>query len=68
MLISGHFVSLRIKEFNQNLRNSRTTMTESNAHDSGLISNRAAVSAGRTAAKMQGMIAGCTIEVDKCIQ
>jgi hypothetical protein len=70
MLIGGYFRLLGIKEFNQNLRNFTARMTESNALDSGLMRKTAAVLARAwgTAAKMQGMIAGCTIEVSKCIQ
>jgi hypothetical protein len=59
----------RIREFNQNLRNSEIRMMESNAHHSGLIRMETrALWRLETARKVQVIVAGCTIEVYKCIQ
>jgi hypothetical protein len=61
--------SARIREFNENLRKSEVRITESNPHDSGLRNLLGTVLSGfGTALKMQRTVAGCTIEVDKCIQ
>lgn len=68
MLISSYFRFLRISEFNQDLRNSTAIILECNGGDSGLILETTAASAGRTASNVQRITAGCTIEVDKCIQ
>ena len=62
-------VSIRIREINQNLRNSEIGVSESKPHISGLRkAEGGAFSAGETALKMQTTVTGCTIGVYKCIQ
>jgi hypothetical protein len=68
MLINSYFGSLRIREFNRNLRNSPAIILESNRDDSGLSWETTAASAKGTAMNVQRIAAGCTIGVDKCIQ
>ena len=59
----------RIREFNENLRNSAPEMKESIAHIRGLRNVAAsAATVMETALKMQRKVSGCTIEVHKCIQ
>lgn len=68
MLHGRDFRMRRIREINQNLRNSPARITESNAHIRGLIKQSPSVQAPGTALNVQGRVVGCTIEVDKCIQ
>jgi hypothetical protein len=69
MLKDSYFGLLRIREFNQNLRIFAATITESIAHQTGLVTvGPAAVPTRRTALKMLVNVTGCTIGVYKCIQ
>ena len=62
-------VSIRIREINQNLRNSEIGVSESKPHIWGLRkAERGAFSAGETALKVLRTVTGCTIGVYKCIQ